>query len=48
MAKVAPDQLRRSRYFKWYCGRIGVTDQISVVLPIGKNVTITSWMGKDS
>lgn len=45
---VAPDQFRRSRYFKWYYGRIGITDEISVVLPIGDNATITISMGKDS
>jgi len=33
MPKAAPDRFRRSRYFKWYYGRIGITDQISVVLP---------------
>jgi DNA-binding CsgD family transcriptional regulator len=45
---VAPDQFRRSRYFKWYYGRIGITDEISVVLPVGENATITISMGKDS
>ena len=44
---MAPDQFRRSRYFKWYYGRIGITDEISVVLPIGDNATITISMGKD-
>ena len=44
---VAPDQFRRSRYFKWYYGRIGITDEISVVLPVGENTTITISMGKD-
>lgn len=44
---VAPDQFRRSRYFKWYYGRIGITDEISVVLPIGESATITISMGKD-
>ncbi|RUY33318.1 LuxR family transcriptional regulator, partial [Mesorhizobium sp. M7A.F.Ca.US.001.04.1.1] len=44
---VAPDQFRRSRYFKWYYGRIGITDEISVVLPIGENVTVTISMGMD-
>ncbi len=45
---VAPDQFRRSRYYKWYYGRIGITDEISVVLPIGETSTITISMGKDS
>lgn len=44
---VAPDQFRRSRYFKWYYGRIGITDEISVVLPIGETATITISIGKD-
>lgn len=44
---VAPDQFRRSRYFKWYYGRIGITDEISVVLPVGASATITISMGKD-
>lgn len=45
---VAPDQFRRSRYFKWYYGRIGITDEISVILPVGESTTITISMGKDS
>jgi DNA-binding CsgD family transcriptional regulator len=44
---VAPDQFRRSRYFKWYYGRIGISDEISVVLPVGESTTITISMGKD-
>ena len=45
---IAPDQFRRSRYFKWYYGRIGIIDEISVLLPIGENTTITISLGKDS
>lgn len=45
---IAPDQFRNSRYFKWYYGRIGISDEISVVLPVGENATITISMGKDS
>lgn len=44
---VAPDQFRRSRYFEWYYGRIGISDEISVVLTVGENVTITISMGMD-
>ncbi|MEP7453440.1 helix-turn-helix transcriptional regulator [Phyllobacterium sp. SB3] len=44
---VAPDQFKRSRYYEWYYGRIGITDEISVVLTIGKNMTATISMGKD-
>ncbi|MFE0015955.1 helix-turn-helix transcriptional regulator [Mesorhizobium sp. NPDC059054] len=45
---IAPDQFRRSRYFKWYYGRIGIIDEISVLLPVGDNTTITVSLGKDS
>lgn len=45
---IAPDQFRRSRYFKWYYGRIGIIDEISVLLPIGDSMTITISLGKDS
>lgn len=45
---IAPDQFRRSRYFKWYYGRIGIIDEISVVLPVADNTTITISLGKDS
>ena len=44
---VAPDQFRRSRYYKWYYGKIGITDEISVILPWGDNATLTISMGKD-
>jgi DNA-binding CsgD family transcriptional regulator len=45
---VAPDNFRRSRYFKWYYGRIGITDEISVVLPLDNFATLTISMGRDS
>lgn len=45
---VAPDQFRSSRYYKWYYGRIGISDEISVILPVSRNATITISMGKDS
>lgn len=44
---VAPDQFRRSRYYKWYYGKIGITDEISVILPLGDKTTLTISMGKD-
>ncbi len=44
---IAPDQFRRSRYYNWYYGRIGITDEISVVMTIGGETTITISMGKD-
>ncbi|RWM21649.1 helix-turn-helix transcriptional regulator [Mesorhizobium sp.] len=44
---VAPDQFRRSRYYEWYYGRIGITDEISVVQMVGDDTTITISMGKD-
>lgn len=45
---VAPDQFKRSRYYEWYYGRIGISDEISVVLTIGTKMTATISMGKDS
>ncbi|MET3616053.1 DNA-binding CsgD family transcriptional regulator [Rhizobium aquaticum] len=45
---VAPDQFRSSRYYKWYYGRIGISDEISVFLPLTQGLTITISMGKDS
>lgn len=48
LLEIAPDNFRRSRYYKWYYGRIGITDEISVVLPIGRDTTITVSMGRDS
>lgn len=45
---IAPDQFRSSRYFKWYYGRIGITDEISAFLPVDDDMTITISMGKDT
>lgn len=44
---IAPDNFRRSRYYKWYYGRIGIIDEISVLLPVDDNTTITVSMGRD-
>lgn len=44
---VAPDQFRRSRYYKWYYGKIGITDEISVIFTVGDKTTLTISMGKD-
>ena len=48
LLEFAPDHFRRSRYYKWYYGRIGIIDEISVVLPVRECTTITISMGKDS
>lgn len=47
LLETAPDNFRRSRYYKWYYGRIGITDEISVVLPVKESTTITVSMGRD-
>lgn len=44
---VAPDQFARSRYYEWYYGRIGISDEISVILTAGSDTTITISMGLD-
>lgn len=44
---VAPDQFKRSRYYEWYYGRIGISDEISVILTAGPDTTITISMGLD-
>ncbi|ACI58225.1 transcriptional regulator, LuxR family (plasmid) [Rhizobium leguminosarum bv. trifolii WSM2304] len=48
LADVAPDQFRSSRYYKWYYGRIGISDEITVFLPVSRNSTVTISMGKDT
>jgi DNA-binding CsgD family transcriptional regulator len=48
LLEVAPDQFRRSRYYTWYYGRIGITDEISAVLTTGEASTVTVSMGRDS
>tara|TARA_B100000949_G_scaffold124006_1_gene109730 strand:- start:2509 stop:3318 length:810 start_codon:yes stop_codon:yes gene_type:complete len=44
---IAPDKFRRSRYYEWYYGRIGISDEISVILTVGAEMTVTVSMGKD-
>ena len=44
---IAPDQFKRSRYYEWYYGRIGISDEISVILDAGFDTTITISMGLD-
>ncbi|MFE3838842.1 hypothetical protein [Pseudogemmobacter sonorensis] len=44
---VASDNFRRSHYYEWYYGRIGIIDEITVLLPVGDSVTITISMGRD-
>lgn len=45
---IAPDQFIRSHYYEWYYGRIGITDEVSVLLPLAADTTLTISMGKDS
>lgn len=45
---IAPDNFRRTHYYKWYYGRIGIIDEISVILPVDETTTITISMGRDS
>jgi len=44
---IAPDQFARSHYYEWYYGRIGITDEVSVLMPVGPDSTLTISMGKD-
>ncbi|MGQ2905859.1 MAG: helix-turn-helix transcriptional regulator [Neoaquamicrobium sediminum] len=44
---IAPDKFKRSRYYEWYYGRIGISDEISVILTVGAEMTVTVSMGKD-
>ncbi|OCW56349.1 hypothetical protein AWJ14_19875 [Hoeflea olei] len=44
---IAPDKFKRSRYYEWYYGRIGISDEISVILTVGAELTVTVSMGKD-
>lgn len=44
---IAPDQFVRSHYYEWYYGRIGITDEVSVLLPLAPDTTLTISMGKD-
>jgi DNA-binding CsgD family transcriptional regulator len=45
---IAPDQFIRSHYYEWYYGRIGITDEVSILLPVAADTTLTISMGKDS
>jgi DNA-binding CsgD family transcriptional regulator len=47
LVDVAPDQFHRSRYYELYYGRTGISDEFSVVLPVGDDATITISMGMD-
>jgi DNA-binding CsgD family transcriptional regulator len=47
LLEIAPDQFLNSRYYNWYYGQIGITDEISVIKTVGKHSTVTISMGKD-
>lgn len=47
LLQIAPDQFKRSRYYEWYYGRIGIIDEISIIKTIGDQLTVTISMGKD-
>jgi DNA-binding CsgD family transcriptional regulator len=47
LVDVAPDQFLRSHYYELYYGRTGISDEFSIVLPVGSNSTITISMGMD-
>lgn len=46
LLEIAPDQFLRSRYYNWYYGQLGITDEITVILPFGVDSTATISMGK--
>jgi DNA-binding CsgD family transcriptional regulator len=48
LLEMAPDQFVRSHYYEWYYGRIGITDEVSIVLPLSSDTTLTISMGTDS
>ncbi|PWE34988.1 LuxR family transcriptional regulator [Pelagicola sp. LXJ1103] len=47
LMEIAPDHFQRSKYFKWYYGRIGMLEEIVIFLPVNEDTTITISLGKD-
>lgn len=47
LTDIAPDQFKRSHYYEWYYGKIGIADEITVIEFVGTNTTITVSLGKD-
>ena len=47
LTEIAPDQFKRSHYYEWYYGKIGITDEITVIEFVGANTTMTVSLGKD-
>jgi len=46
LVDFAPDNFTRSKYFEWYYGDLGISDEISVLCPIADQVTATVSIGK--
>lgn len=43
---IAPDHFFRSRYFKWYYGDLGITDEMTLFCPLEEGVTLTVSFGR--
>lgn len=48
LGEMAPDNFFRTHYYKWYYGRIGILDEITVFHPVNESTTITVSMGTDT
>lgn len=46
LMEIAPDQFLRSRYYNWYYGRLGITDEITIFRTFGEDSTATISIGR--
>lgn len=42
---IAPDNFSRSKYYQWYYGDLGISDEITLFCPVKHEVTITISIG---
>lgn len=46
LLEIAPDNFSRSKYFQWYYGDLGITDEITLFCPVTAQATATVSIGK--
>ena len=45
LLEISPDNFTRSKYYEWYYGDLGISDEITLFCPIGKQMTATVSIG---
>ena len=47
LGDIAPDHFKRSKYYNWYYKKLGIVDELTIILTTKENMSLNISMGRD-